>query len=239
MTPNLLKVFIGLAICVVVTIFVIVVMASRSKGSSSKGGSSTTTEESSVPAYKDLPSPSESGEAPAENSAESDSSSSDESGVPDPSDSTIAFEEESPSSSSGTTTTPSSPLTVVPKTYYLRLKNAYCMTPMSVIEIYYDDPVAKKKTMVKSLRIGKITGTRTYDILLTQDMKPSITDVSFFTRSGSSVALPVVHIVEKEGSTDKNVSENFASILYNNNKKKYTKGLLTSTKHTFVFKPKM
>jgi hypothetical protein len=236
LSPEALKLIIGLAVCAVVALIAFLVMFFRSSSGSSSNSSSTVEENSSMPAYEDLPSPSESGEAPAENSAESESSESEEEEeVPDPSDSTIAFKD---GENSGT------PVTVVPKTYYLRLKDTYSTNGKDKVDVYYYDPVTKKKTKLQTITVSGrkmgaivIGGLKTFDILLSKDVEPSITNVSLYLqKGGSNTMIPFVHIVEKEGSTDKKVSENFAPILYNS-KKKYVKGLFWS-KETYTFKPK-
>ncbi len=220
MSPEVLKLVIvlALAVCIVVAIIVAVVMSSSS-GSSSSSESSTS---STTPSYEDLPSPSESGSVPADSSAEvpaTDDTSA--TTVPSPSDSTIAFKEP------GTTTeTPAAP--VVPKKYYLRLQDAYGAKGDEDVEVWYSNPATKKRTKLQTLRMGKtISKKNTFDVFLSDDV-PVITDVSFYLKAGSTDAyLPFIYIVEKEGTTVTNTSENFAPILYNNSKK-YVKALYWS-----------
>lgn len=252
MSPELLKLLIGLAVCVVVAIIAIAVMASSSgssksssssessessgsSGSSESSGSSSSTE--STPAYEDLPSPSESGEVPSDDEDAAEDATPTPTPtptatkeVPSPSDSTIAFDEEKVSAPK---------VTVVPKTYYLRLKDAYGKQGNENVEVYYFNPATKKKTKLQTLRMGKsISKKKTYDILLSTNSAPLITNVSLYLTKGSKDAiLPYIYIVEKEGSTDTNTSENFVSILYND-KKKYVNSGLYWSKETYYFKPK-
>jgi hypothetical protein len=119
----------------------------------------------------------------------------------------------------------------------LRLQDAYGAKGNEDVEVWYTNPKTKKRTKLQTLHMGKtIKAKKTFDVFLSDDV-PMITDVEFYLKSGSEDAfLPYIYIVEMEGTTVTNMSENFASILYNN-KKKYVTALWWS-KETYYFKPK-
>ena len=249
MSPEVLKLLIGLGVCIVVAIIAIAMMASKKNGSSSSSSSASASSASSassaqsstsIPSYEDLPSPSEEGEAPADSTEAAPLRSMTEE-VPTPSDSTISFKE--PVAQTPVTSTPEIP--AVPKTYFLRLQDAYGKAGDEEVEVWYYNPSTKKKTKLASLKMGKsISKKKTHDILLSKDSVPLITDVSFYLRSGSTDAyLPYIYLVEKEGSTDMAVSENFAPLVYNNDKKyvydsKMKAAGLYWVKQTYYFKLK-